>query len=258
MAGHHDQTNMGGTKEVFLTTHWSLIEEVKSTGGRDPSPIDSLLKIYWKPVYCYLRHKGYGNEQAKDLTQGFFHEVVLKRDLVQRAERCKGRFRSFLLHALNQYLTNVQIAEVAKKRIPAEKLVPLEMIDPAEVPQAVSDLGSDEAYNYAWLSALLDRILLEVEAKCRRDGMETHWNVFHHRVVQGILENMAPPSLSEICQKYGIDDEKSASNMNVTVKRRFQTALKQYVRHTVTSEAQVAEELEAIIQFFPKTPQHFE
>jgi len=137
MAGYHDQTNMGGTKEVFLTTHWSLIEEVKSTGGRDPSPIDLLLKIYWKPVYCYLRHKGYGNEQAKDLTQGFFHEVVLKRDLVQRAERCKGRFRSFLLHALNQYLTNVQIAEVAKKRIPADKLVPLEMIDPAEVPQAV-------------------------------------------------------------------------------------------------------------------------
>jgi len=250
MAGYHDQTNMGGTKEVFLTTHWSLIEEVKSTGGRDPSPIDSLLKIYWKPVYCYLRHKGYGNEQAKDLTQGFFHEVVLKRDLVQRAERCKGRFRSFLLHALNQYLTNVQIAEVAKKRIPAEKLVPLEMIDPAEVPQAVSDLGSDEAYNYAWLSALLDQILSEVEAKCCEDGIETHWKAFHDRVVQSALDNVAPASLGEICQKYGIKDEKTASNMIITVKRRFQAALKQHIRSTVTSEAQISEELKEILHFF--------
>ena len=183
---------------------------------------------------------------------------MINRNLVQRADQCKGRFRSFLLHALNQHLINLHTAEHTKKHIPKDKLIPLEVIDPAEVPQAVSNLSPENAYNYAWLSALLDRILSEVEAKCRRDGMETHWNVFHDRVVQGILENTTPPSLSEICRKYGIDDEKMASNMNVTVKRRFQSALKQYVRHTVTSETQVAAELEAIIQFFPKTAQHFE
>ena len=256
MAKYHDQTDMGGAREVFLTTHWSLIEDIQSRKDKNKALMGLLLKRYWKPVYCYLRRKGYDNEQAKDLTQGFFCEVVLNRNLVRRADQCKGRFRSFLLHALNQHLINVQNAECARKKIPTEKLLPLEIIDPAEVPQALSNLSPENAYNYAWLSALLDRILSEVEVKCRQDGMETHWNIFYDRVVQGILEDVDPPSLSEICKKYGIEDEKTASNMNITVRRRFQSALKQYVRSTVTSKTQVAGELEEIMKFFPKSAQH--
>jgi DNA-directed RNA polymerase specialized sigma24 family protein len=248
---------MGGAGEVFLTTHWSLIEDIKSKDDKDEALMNLLLKRYWKPVYCYLRQKRYDNEQAKDLTQGFFYEVVLNRNLVQRADECKGRFRSFLLHALNQYIINIKTAEAAAKRIPLEKLVQIEMIDPAELPLAVSNLNAEYAFNYAWLSALLDEILSEVEAKCRQDGMETHWNIFHDRVVQSILENVDPPSLVEICKKYGIEDEKKASNMNITVKRRFQAALKDYIRDTVMSESQINEELEEIMCFFPKKAQHF-
>ncbi|MHC4205417.1 MAG: hypothetical protein ACYSTT_12265, partial [Planctomycetota bacterium] len=66
-----------------------------------------------------------------------------------------------------------------------------------------------------------------------------------------------PPSLADICEKYGIEDEKKASNMNITVKRRFQAALKEYIRNTVTSDAQVNEELEEIMRFFSKRAQHF-
>jgi len=257
VARYHDQTDMGGPGEVFLTTHWSLIENIKSTEDKDKALMSLLLKRYWKPVYCYLRHKSHNNDQAKDLTQGFFHEVVLNRNLVLRAEQCRGRFRSFLLHALNQYLINVHNSEAAKKRIPQEKLVQLETIEPAEVPEAISNLGPEEAYNYAWLSGLLDQILSEVEAKCREDGMEIHWNIFSDRVVQPILENVNPPSLADICKKYGVEDEKKASNMIITVKRRFQEALKQYIRDTVTSETQISEELEEIIRCFPKRAQHF-
>ena len=119
MAGKfHDETDIGGERNIFLTTHWSLIENVGDEGERDRALIALLLENYWKPVYCYLRHKGYGNEDAKDLTQGFFHEVVLDRNLVQRADPAKGRFRSFLLHALNQYLINELDKRIAKKRVP--------------------------------------------------------------------------------------------------------------------------------------------
>src|SRR5512136_3003846 len=97
-----DQTDMGGTAETFLTTHWSLIEGVQKHADPDRALIGLLLERYWKPVYCYLRRKGYKNEDAKDLTQGFLHEVVLDRQLIQRADPAKGRFRSFLLHALKQ------------------------------------------------------------------------------------------------------------------------------------------------------------
>ncbi len=52
-------------RDAFLTTHWSLIEGIHSD-NKNHALIDSLLNLYWKPVYCYLRQKHYGNEEAKD------------------------------------------------------------------------------------------------------------------------------------------------------------------------------------------------
>ncbi|MHC4520946.1 MAG: RNA polymerase sigma factor, partial [Planctomycetota bacterium] len=160
---HHDRTSMGGQREAFLTTHWSLIEHVKKHEDKDRALIGLLLERYWKPVYCYLRRKGYDNEQAKDLTQGFLHEVVLNRHLVERAESSRGRFRALLLHALNQYLVDQKRKETARKRIPKDKLVPLDIADPAALPQMVSDLDAEQSFNYIWKGDLLERALAEVK-----------------------------------------------------------------------------------------------
>ncbi|MBL7189541.1 MAG: sigma-70 family RNA polymerase sigma factor [Phycisphaerae bacterium] len=126
----YDQTSIGGAGGVFLTTHWSLIEKAQTNEEGNRALIGLLLNKYWKPVYCYLRRKGYDNEQAKDLTQGFFHEVVLGRGLIQKADQSKGRFRSYLLLALNRYIINVREEETARKRIPPDRLVSLDLIDP--------------------------------------------------------------------------------------------------------------------------------
>ena len=105
----HDYTDMGGTRETFLTTHWSLIEDVSSVDlDKNRALLGLLLSKYWKPVYCYLRRKGYNNEKAKDLTQEFFYEAVFGRGLIQKADESKGRFRSFLLIALNRFLINIK------------------------------------------------------------------------------------------------------------------------------------------------------
>ncbi len=130
MPGYQDQTDMGGIREAFLTTHWSLVEHIQSDDDKDRALIGLLLDRYWKPVYCYLRHKGYVNEDAKDLTQGFFHEVVLNKDLVGRADQSKGRFRTFLLHALDQYLSNEKRRQTTQKRSPKGKLVSFDIIRP--------------------------------------------------------------------------------------------------------------------------------
>ena len=119
-----DRTEMGGTNEAFDTTHWTTIFSARTLDdGRRRESVERLLGRYWKPVYCYLRRKGHDNEAAKDLTQGFFQEVVLGRDLVQKAESQKGRFRTFLLTALDHYVTSVYRADAAKKRRPEEGLV---------------------------------------------------------------------------------------------------------------------------------------
>jgi RNA polymerase sigma-70 factor (ECF subfamily) len=222
---YHDQTSMGGTGGVFLTTHWSLIEDSKSDDDRSRALIRLLLDRYWKSVYFYLRRKGHNNEQAKDLTQGFFHEIILNRRLIQRADQSKGRFRSFILHAWEQYLIDERHKQNAKKRIPKDKLVSLDAVETPVLPHANPDMTAEESYNYGWMSALLDRVLSDVETKCHEQDMSIHWNTFNDRVIRPILKKQAPPSLGDICDKYGISDRKKASNMTITVKRCFQTIL---------------------------------
>jgi len=246
-----DDTEMGGTGYAFLTTHWSLINGFQSSVDKDNALINALLKQYWKPVYCYLRRKGCDNEQAKDLTQGFFHEIVLNRGLLGRADQTKGRFRAFLLHALDQYLINEQSRDKAKKRYPKEGLIPLESIDLLTLPQMISSMTPEDCYNYTWLSDLLGRVLVEVETDCRSDGLDLHWIVFRERIVMPILEDASSPSAREICDKCGIDSEKKVSNMLVTVKRRFQTAIRKHIRNTVANEDDIDDEVQELFQYLP-------
>jgi DNA-directed RNA polymerase specialized sigma24 family protein len=239
--GYRDRTDIGGEREAFLTTHWSMIQGLKVKEDKDRALIGLLLERYWKPVYCCVRRKGYSNEQAKDLTQGFFHEVVLNRKLVERADPAKGRFRSFLLHALTQYLIDDHRKEVAQKRIPRAKLVSLDMTDPPSLPQTVTELDEEQCFNHAWKAGLLDRVLADVKAWYADQGMDTHWCLFRDRLIQPSLDDAEAPTLSDLCQRYGIENETKASNMLGTVKRRFQTVLKAHIRQTVMS-GEVAEE----------------
>jgi len=255
---YNDQTDIGGEGQTFLTTHWTLIESIRTGDDSSRALIGSLLKNYWKPVYCYLRRHGYGNEEAKDLTQAFYHEIVLGNELIQQADRRKGRFRSFLLAALRRYLINVKHKETALKRVPKGKLVPLDVIDPESVVAVSNDLSPDDCFNYAWVSSLLERVLDEVEATCHEDGMTIYWKVFEERVLQPILDDTEPPSVKEICHRYGVPDGTKLANMMVTVKRRIQSALKKHIRDLVTSREEVSDELQEMARFFPEIAQNFE
>jgi len=252
-----DRTDMGGMQEAFLTTHWSLIDDIQAGRDRDRALIRLLLQRYWKPVYSYLRRKGFNNEDAKDLTQGFLHEIVLSRQLVQRSDQAKGRFRSFLLHALKQYVINQEAKKTATIRIPKDKLVSLETIDTSELPQDMSVCEPDVSYNYAWVSALLDQALAAVKRSCSEEGLQTHYELFHARIVRPILTGAPAPPLSEICTHLGVADTRRASNMIITVKRRFRETLRSHIRNTIMSKDLVDEELDEIIRFLPECAQDF-
>ena len=120
---YNGHTEMGGPGGKFGTTQWTAIGKIHSDDAHRRDLVGDLLDKYWKPVYCYLRHKGYDNEQAKDLTQGFFNEVVLGRKLIQQADKAKGRFRTFLLFALERHLKSVHRKKTAKKRIPESRVI---------------------------------------------------------------------------------------------------------------------------------------
>jgi RNA polymerase sigma-70 factor (ECF subfamily) len=240
---------MGGGDGGFHTTRWSIIDQIGSkAGGVNSELVGDMLKSYWKPVYCCLRRKGYDNEQSKDLTQGFFHEVVLGRRLIQRADHNKGRFRTLLLTALDRYLTSEHRKKTAQKRIPDNKLVRIDWMVGGRIPEQVCGATGEESFNYAWLSELLDQILKEVEEKCRADGIEVYWDVFRDRVLSPIIEGTAPPAMGQICEEYGIETSAKASNMILTVKRRFESAVKRRLRQSVASDDEVDIELQALMR----------
>jgi RNA polymerase sigma-70 factor (ECF subfamily) len=214
--------------------------------------VNNLIGEYWKPIYCYLRQKGYRNEHAKDLTQGFFHEIVLGRDLVQQADKAKGRFRTFLLTALGHYVTSVHRANVAGKRYPRDGIVSLEEFDETSISWAAHDTKPEDLFTYIWASVLMDDVLAEVEKGCLRDGKEVHWEVFRARVLEPIMAGAEPETVSELCERLGIKSKANASNMIVTVKRRFQVAMSCRVRRHVDSDEQVEQEIQELMKILSR------
>jgi len=239
---------MGGARGSFETTRWTQIRAAKTHDlERRQVSVSNLLERYWKPVYCYLKQKGYSNEDAKDLTQGFFHEIVLGRGLIQQADQKKGRFRTFLLTALDRYTTSVYRKETAKKRRP-EDLAQLERAAITDLPTVESKRTPELAFHYTWATNLLDQVLAKIkEEYCDTDRI-AYWGVFRATVVAPILEDAEAPSLAELCEQYDIESEKKASNMVITVKRRFATALRNHLRQFVQSDAEVEDEFRTLVE----------
>jgi len=240
-----------GRGSMFPSTHWTAIWEVQlGDGAHSEAALEQLLRRYWRAVYCYLRYKGYDHEGARDHTQGFFHEIVVGRRLVQRADRAKGRFRTFLLTALNRYLVSVHRAEKAKHRVPKGGLVSLQAMKNLGIPGPVQGGTSAEVFDYAWASALLDQVIAEVARACREMGKGRHWDVFRERVLLPTMEDSALPPLPHLCQKYGIPTEAKASKMIFAVKGLFRKVLRSRVRELVDSDDEVDGEINHLMNIF--------
>ena len=251
---HSDRTRMGGDKEMFQTTCWT---EILSVRAQDEAPdnalVGQLIGRYWKPVYCYLRRKGYDNEKAKDITQGFFQKNVLECGLFQKANRAEGRFRTFLLTALNNYTISIHRKKTAKKRMPAAGIMRLDDVDLSGDAGLVYHGTPEQAFNCSLVSSLLDRVLSDVQAECRTKGHTAHWHLFQERVLQPITDNTKAPSLASICAKHGITDTDKASNKITTVRRCFERILQRHVRQIVDSDAEVDEEIHDLIQILSRS-----
>lgn len=88
-----DKTDVGGGRKSFPTTHWSQLAAVRDgMTAEHRDALNFLIRQYWKPVYCYLRRRGYGNEDAKDLVQEFFTSWLVK-EVFGRADPARGRHR---------------------------------------------------------------------------------------------------------------------------------------------------------------------
>src|SRR6266511_4278994 len=104
--------------ELFASTRWTMVLEAgdsTTASAHALGALSELCQIYWRPLYAFLRKQGYGPEDAQDLTQGFFADLIETRAYA-RADQEKGRFRSFLLGALKHFLAHARAHDRRQKR----------------------------------------------------------------------------------------------------------------------------------------------
>src|SRR5438105_14244918 len=102
--------------DVFATTHWSVVQlAARSDTTRAQRALSDLCSAYWYPLYVYVRRQGFNPEDAQDLTQEFFAKFLSKNHLAELAPN-RGRFRSFLLACLKNFLANEWDKSRAAKR----------------------------------------------------------------------------------------------------------------------------------------------
>jgi DNA-directed RNA polymerase specialized sigma24 family protein len=160
------------TQAQFSQTHWTVVLSAANQQSPDAtSALEELCGKYWYPLYAFLRRQGRSPEDAKDLTQGFFAHLLVK-DRLQHVHPTKGKFRSFLLACLNNYVQNERDRQQAGKRgggqptisidaLAAEdqyRFEPVEVKDPAKI------------YERRWAAKLIEQVLQQLKESCVQDG----------------------------------------------------------------------------------------
>ncbi len=237
-------TDIGGANIRFPQTQWTEVIGI-SLGE---SIQNEFVQRYWKPIYSFLRRKGYDNEKAKDLTQGFFTEIVLDSNLFKNLDSSKGKFRTLLLTALNHYLVDVARHEKRKKRHPGMVVNLDETMDLPD--QTVAQ--PEDAFDYAWATEVLDVTLSTLKAECGEGGLTIHWALFERRLLTPIIEEVEAPALADLLAEYELPNVLKASNMIITVKRRFRTILERTVEKYTDADADIALEIARLIELFGK------
>ena len=235
MAKRYDKTSFGGSNSQFQTTEWTKI--LNSKIGE--SILGELYTKYSGPVYSYLRRKGFSNEQAKDLIQDFFSEKVLGQQLLQKADKSRGKFRTFLLTALRNY--SIDLHRSAR---------PMQELD--ENIDRPADVGDPEAeFDIAWAKELLRSVLEELRAECKSRDKMIHWNVFRSWFLEPDIAD-EKVDMSTICAKYDVDDPSKAYNMISNLKGRFRKILRRRLGCHLNSETDIDDEINHFIQIFSR------
>ncbi|MBZ5586423.1 MAG: sigma-70 family RNA polymerase sigma factor [Acidobacteriia bacterium] len=160
----------------FPTTSWTVISAAGGDSDGSAEALSKLCAAYWLPVYSYIRRKGHSREQAEDLTQAFFARILERRALAA-AKRERGKFRSFLLASVTNFLANDWDRSQAQKRgagIPALS-VDFEAGEARYNYEPFHQLTPEALFERQWAVALLDRVLARLAEEHRGKGQGAHF-----------------------------------------------------------------------------------
>src|SRR5262245_18159087 len=168
----NSDSDSGTGRAAFATTHWSVVLEAGES--HSPKASDALARLcqtYWYPLYAYVRRKGHDVHDAQDLTQEFFARL-LARNYLNVADRNKGKFRSFLLGALEHFLAREWTKARAQKRGGGKAVFSLDEMDAENryLLEPADQLTADKIFDRRWATTLLDQAMTRLREECAASG----------------------------------------------------------------------------------------
>jgi RNA polymerase sigma-70 factor (ECF subfamily) len=239
-SANNRETSAEGRAHWFATTHWSVV----LTAGQGASPdadaaLEKLCRAYWYPLYAYIRRQGRSPHDAQDLTQEFFARL-LEGNYIGSVQREKGKFRSFLLAALNHFLANERARDNAAKRGGGKALLCLDE-QTAEGRYSLESSAHDSpanAFDKRWAITLLERAFAQVREEFAAAGKK---EVFDH-LKNFLAEDTSAGDYAAVAGKLGM----TAGAVTVAVHRlrhKYRDATRAEVAQTVANVHEIDDEI---------------
>jgi RNA polymerase sigma factor (sigma-70 family) len=229
-----------GSAQWFATTHWSVVMAAKHGDSSDAeAALEKLCRAYWRPLYAYIRRDGYDATEAQDLTQEFFARL-LARDYLQQLRHQEGKFRSFLLAYLKNFLSEQRRKAGAQKRGGDCEFVSLDAPAGEEgyLLEPVDELTPDEVFERRWAQAVMQTAL---------DRLRDEYLACGQAALFTLLQDYQPrePGGRSYAQLGGelAMTEAAIKSAVQRMRQRHRELLREEIAHTVTRPEEIEEEL---------------
>ena len=225
---------------VFATTHWSVVLAAgQSSSPQAAAALEQLCRTYWYPLYAYVRRRGFGPEEAQDLTQEFFCRLLAS-DWLARADSDKGRFRTFLLCGLQNFLANEWQKTRRLKRGGGREHIALDALDAEERYrlEPTDSASADRLFDRRWALTLLERVLARLQAETSGDGDGERFAALR----DVLLGEPSAEGYAALAQRSGVS-ESTVKSWAHRLRRRYRELLREEVAQTVSNREELEDEL---------------
>ncbi len=229
---------------LFATTHWSVVViagEPDSPDAREA--LESLCQTYWYPLYAYVRRRGYSADAAADLTQSCFAHL-LSGEFFRRAQPDKGRFRNYLLGAMNRFLQDQAERSSRQKRGGGRTPIFLDALEAEERYrlEPVDDMDAERIFLRRWAMTVLEQALRQLQAEMVSGGKER----LFQRLEGFLVGDKAGGTYASAAGDLGLSE--AAVKMSVTrMRARCRELLREAIAQTVATPADTEEEYQALV-----------
>ena len=231
---------------VFATTRWSLILSASDSESGEQKAREALAELcrtYWRPVFLFVNRRGYTVQQAQDLTQDFF-VMILGSDWLKHADQHRGRFRSFLLKSLQNFLSHARERNSAIKRGGEVDFVswdywmaeaPSRLSVPAET---IESIPTERLFDLRWAATVVEHALQRLREECESKGRLRLFEVLSGH----LASERADISYVSLASGLGITDAQVKKQLH-NLRQRYRWLLRDEVAHTVEKAADVDDEI---------------